>query len=159
VGGIALAVDEADAFEPAHDLGHRGRRHAGTGREVGGGDPVLPPELGEVELLPQVQSVAIEPVGDERLVPRQHPDQLVGRAVEKGRFHPLSVTTGVTGDGSTATARYRWRTRASSRYNVTQSSGAASREDGLVRIGLLGPLEVADDAGRPVEVGGARLRT
>jgi predicted ATPase/DNA-binding SARP family transcriptional activator len=28
-----------------------------------------------------------------------------------------------------------------------------------VRIGLLGPLEVADDAGRPVEVGGARLRT
>jgi predicted ATPase/DNA-binding SARP family transcriptional activator len=27
-----------------------------------------------------------------------------------------------------------------------------------VRIGLLGPLEVADDAGRPVEVGGARLR-
>ncbi|WP_329240044.1 winged helix-turn-helix domain-containing protein [Actinoallomurus sp. NBC_01490] len=29
----------------------------------------------------------------------------------------------------------------------------------LVRIGLLGPLEVADAAGRPVEVGGARLRT
>jgi predicted ATPase/DNA-binding SARP family transcriptional activator len=28
-----------------------------------------------------------------------------------------------------------------------------------VRIGLLGPLEVADGAGRPVEVGGARLRT
>ncbi|MGH3380339.1 MAG: BTAD domain-containing putative transcriptional regulator [Actinoallomurus sp.] len=28
-----------------------------------------------------------------------------------------------------------------------------------MRIGLLGPLEVADDAGRPVEVGGARLRT
>jgi predicted ATPase/DNA-binding SARP family transcriptional activator len=27
-----------------------------------------------------------------------------------------------------------------------------------VRIGLLGPLEVADGAGRPVEVGGARLR-
>ena len=28
-----------------------------------------------------------------------------------------------------------------------------------MRIGLLGPLEVADDAGRPVEVGGTRLRT
>src|SRR6188472_2077569 len=28
----------------------------------------------------------------------------------------------------------------------------------FVRIGLLGPLEVADGAGRPVEVGGARLR-
>ncbi|MFB9839746.1 AfsR/SARP family transcriptional regulator, partial [Actinoallomurus acaciae] len=28
-----------------------------------------------------------------------------------------------------------------------------------MRIGLLGPLEVADGAGRPVEVGGARLRT
>ena len=28
-----------------------------------------------------------------------------------------------------------------------------------MRIGLLGPLDVADDAGRPVEVGGARLRT
>lgn len=28
-----------------------------------------------------------------------------------------------------------------------------------MRIGLLGPLEVADDAGEPVEVGGARLRT
>ena len=31
-------------------------------------------------------------------------------------------------------------------------------DSGRVRVGILGPLEVEDDAGRPVEVGGARLR-
>ena len=32
-------------------------------------------------------------------------------------------------------------------------------DSGRVRVAILGPLQVEDDAGRPVEIGGARLRT
>ena len=32
-------------------------------------------------------------------------------------------------------------------------------DSGRVRVAILGPLQVEDGAGRPVEIGGARLRT
>src|SRR3984957_21085794 len=40
--------------------------------------------------------------------------------------------------------------------NQARHSG---RREVFVRIGVLGPLEVRDDAGAPVPVGGARLRS
>ncbi len=77
----------------------------------------------------------------------------------RGALRP-SVTAGAAGEAGTGTVNVRVAVSATrSRYGQRDSdTGDAKAGERRVRIGLLGTLAVHDDAGRPVRIGGQRVR-